>query len=77
MSILDDLNLVAVVPEPEPCRICDQDTNKVGCVVYCGCVIDDHGVATYDCGRCSDGLICVPCDDHFTGLEVSLSIFYY
>jgi hypothetical protein len=39
----------------------------------CKCEYDE---IIYDCGHCSDGLICVECDDRFKGLELSISVFY-
>ncbi len=36
---------------------------------HCGCVFDQNGNVRWDCGKCSDGLICVHCG--FTGGETA------
>jgi hypothetical protein len=76
MSLFENLRLVEVEAEPELCRICGGDGAGRNGVVYCDCVIDEEGNTLDDCGACSDGLICVACDNHLTGLEWSIRVFY-
>ncbi len=67
--------MVEIEPRHEPCRICRRDTNKDG-ACYCECQYDDAGELVHDCGQCSNGLVCLDCDDRFKGLELSISVFY-
>ena len=44
--------------------------------MFCECEVDDEGNTLDDCGCCSNGVICRECDDRFTGLELSIGVFY-
>jgi hypothetical protein len=76
VSILDKLNPVEIEPGEDPCRIWGRDMNTIGAVCYCACEYDEYGDVSRDCSQCSDGLICLDCDDRFKGLDVSISVFY-
>ena len=66
--------MIEIEPGYEPCRICAG--NAINGAQYCDCEHDEHGNVTRDCGQCSNGIICANCNDHFGGLDVSISAFY-
>lgn len=68
------MKYTVIQPGFDPCTICKR--NAVSGVVNCSCEFDENGEVEYDCGQCSNGLVCTDCHNRFSGLAISIGVFY-